>query len=209
MSFRGSLVLVGILGTALLVTQAAPAGVITFQQVPNGPLSTYTEAGFTASVLSGSWASSGAAPFGSGSPAPFIQFLSQPNQETTGAIQVTSGGSPFTFGSVDLYSSVTPIPYAITGSLNSTQVFSLQGTIPNTFGNFAIVANPQANALIDKLTITLTNPEVGFGIINPMGLDNIVVTPAAVPEPGTLALFSSTTLLLLAGAVLRKHRRGA
>ena len=202
MSFRCSLVLGGVLGTALLVTQAAPAGVITFQQVPNGPLSTYTEAGFTASILSGSWA----ARFDYGNPAPFIQFPSQNNQETIGAIQVTSGGSPFTFGSVDLYSSVTTIPYAITGYLNTTQVFSLQGTIPNTFGDFATLANPQANVLIDRLTITLTNPVVN----NPMGLDNVVVTPAAaVPEPGTLALFSANALLLLAGAVLRKHRRGA
>ena len=181
MSFRCSLVLGGVLGTALLVTQAAPAGVITFQQVPNGPLSTYTEAGFTASMLSGSWAPRS----DYGNPAPFIQFPSQDIQATIGAIQVTSGGSPFTFGSVDLYSSVTAIPYAITGYLNTAQLFSLQGTIPSTFGAFATLANPQANVLIDRLTITLSNP-VGT---NPMGLDNVVVTPAAaVPEPGTLAL---------------------
>jgi hypothetical protein len=202
MSFRCSLVLGGVLGTALLATQAASASAITFQQVPNGPLSTYTEAGFTASILSGSWS----ARFDYGNPAPFIQFPSQDIQATIGAIQVTSGGSPFTFGSVDLYSSLTPIPYEIVGSLNSTQVFSLQGTIPNTFGNFATLSNPQANVLIDRLTINLTNP-VGN---NPMGLDNVVVTPAAaVPEPGTLALFSANTLLLLASAVLRKHRRVA
>jgi hypothetical protein len=203
MSFRCSLVLGGVLGTALLVTQAAPASAITFQQVPNGPLSTDTEAGFTASVLSGSWA----ARFDYGNPAPFVQFsTSQNNQVTIGAIQVTSGGSLFTFGSVDLYSSLTTIPYAITGYLDTAQMYSLQGTLPNTFGNFATLANPQANVLIDRLTITLTNP-VGT---NPMGLDNIVVTPAAaVPEPGTLALFSSTVLLLLADAVRRKQRRGA
>jgi hypothetical protein len=106
---------------------------------------------------------------------------------TIGAIQVTSSGLPFTFGSVDLYSSLTPIPYAITRYLDTEHVFSLQGTLPNTFGNFATLANLQANALIDRLTITLTN-SVGT---NPMGLDNIVVTPAAaVPEPGTLAFFS-------------------
>ena len=203
MSFRCSLVLGGFLGTALLVTQAASASAITFQQVPNGSLSTYTEAGFTASILSGPWA----ARFDYGNPAPFLQFpRSQDNQATIGAIQVTSGGSLFTFGSVDLYSSVTPIPYAITGYLDNAQMFSLQGTLPNTFGNFATLVNLQPNALIDRLTITLTNP-VGT---NPMGLDNIVVTPAAaVPEPATLAFFSCTALWLLADAVRRKHRRGA
>lgn len=196
MSLRCSLVLGGVLGTALLVTQSASAGAITFQQVPNGPLSTYTEAGFTASILSGSWVPR----LDYGNPAPFLQFAGQNNQETIGAIQVTSGGSPFTFGSVGLYSSVTPIPYSISGFLDNTQMFSLQGTIPNTFGDFATLANPQANVLIDKLTITLTNPVSN----NPMGLDNLDVTPAAaVPEPGTLTLFSATALLLLAGAARR------
>src|SRR4029078_3460630 len=100
MSFRCSLVLGGVLGTVLLVTQAAPASAITFQQVPNGPLSTYTEDGFTVSVLSGSWA----ARSDFGNPAPYITLGGfQAPQATSGAIQVTSGGSPFTFGSVDLY----------------------------------------------------------------------------------------------------------
>jgi hypothetical protein len=200
-AFRCSLVLIGALGTFLLVAQTAAAETITFEQVPVGTFSTYMEAGFTVSTNSGPWV--GFRDYGN--PAPHIQFVSL--DLMTGTVQITNGGSPFTFGSVDLYSSVTTIPYSITGFLNATQVFSLEGTVPNTFGNFATVTNPNSNAVIDSLIITLTNP--GFGGGNPMGLDNVVVTAAAVvPEPGTFALFI-TGLLPLAGAVLGKHRRSS
>jgi hypothetical protein len=71
--------------------------------------------------------------------------------------------------SVDLYASLVPIPYQITGRRNSTTVFTLANTLPNTFGDFATVVNPQASAVIDTLVISLTDG------VSAMGLDNIVL----------------------------------
>ncbi len=47
-------------------------------------------------------------------------------------------------------------------------------TQPNTFGNFATVSNPNADAQIDTLVIRLLNPAAAC-CPNPTGLDNIVV----------------------------------
>ncbi len=52
--------------------------------------------------------------------------------------------------------------------------FTVNGTEPNTFGNFATVQNPNAGTLIDTLVISLSNP-ANQCCPNPMGLDNIVV----------------------------------
>ena len=71
-----------------------------------------------------------------------------------GTIQVTGGGATFSFKSVELYASLVPIPYQITGLRNSTTVFTLADTVPNTFGNFATVVNPQGSAVIDTLVIS-------------------------------------------------------
>jgi len=48
-------------------------------------------------------------------------------------------------------------------------------TLPNTFGNFATVVNPQAADVIDTLVRRLSNP-AAICCANPMGVDNIVVT---------------------------------
>ena len=77
-----------------------------------------------------------------GSPFPFIYFVGQPNQMIMGMIAVSDSGTPFTFSSIDLYSSVTTIPYTFTGCLANNQVFTVSGTVPNTYGNFATVLNP-------------------------------------------------------------------
>ena len=53
--------------------------------------------------------------------------------------------------------------------MGSTKMFSVSGTVPGTFGNFATVASANAGDLIDTLVIDLTN---GVGQ-NPMGLDNV------------------------------------
>ena len=82
---------------------------------------------------------------------------------------MSAGGAPFRFQSVDLYSSVTTIPYVITGILNSTTVFVAQATLGNTFGAFVTVQNPQSTTVVDSLVIRLSNSVAG----NPMGLDNI------------------------------------
>ena len=83
-------------------------------------------------------------------------------------MRVTAGGATFNFKSVDLYASLVPIPYEIIALRNSTTVFTVTNTVPNTFGDFVTVANSQASAMIDTLVISLT------GGVSAMGLDNIV-----------------------------------
>ena len=111
---------------------------------------------------------------GYGHPAPFIGFMSAAGQTTIGRIRVTAGAGTFKFQSVDVYSSTTPIPYVITGSLNSAQVFVLQSTEGNTYGNFATISNPRPDARIDALVIQLVDPAASC-CPNPTGLDNIVL----------------------------------
>jgi hypothetical protein len=128
-------------------------------------LSSYTESGITVLATAGGWQ----ARTGFGNPAPSILFFASAGGAATGQVKVTAGGSAFSLVTVDLYSSVTTIPYVFTGLMGSTKVFSVSGTVPNTFGNFATVANPNAGDLIDTLVIELTD-----GVAqNPMGLDNV------------------------------------
>jgi hypothetical protein len=49
----------------------------------------------------------------------------------------------------------------------------MANTLPNTFGDFATVVNPQAADVIDTLVIRLVNSTANS---SPMGVDNIVVT---------------------------------
>ena len=128
-------------------------------------LSSYTESGITVLATAGTW--DARASFGN--PAPSIQFYTSAGAPATGQVKVTAGGSVFSFVSIDLYSSMTTIPYVFTGLRGSTKVFSVSGTVPNTFGNFAPVANPNAGDQIDTLVIELTDSLAP----NPMGLDNI------------------------------------
>ena len=112
-----------------------------------------------------------------GHPAPYILFTRSGPETVSGEIQVIAEGAAFRFSSVDLYSSITPIPYVFQGFLRDKMVFSTAGTVPNTFGNFATVRNPFATEAITTLTIRLDNPApcpVG-PCPNPVGLDNIVV----------------------------------
>ncbi len=91
---------------------------------------------------------------------------------TAGEIIVTSTGPEFGFHSIAVYSSTTPIPYAITGIANSATVFTIQNTQGQTFGGFATVTNPQPALQIDTLLIRLTNPSAPC-CANPMGFDNL------------------------------------
>jgi hypothetical protein len=124
---------------------------------PNCPLSPYAESGFTVSAVSGNWTAS----TGYGNPAPFVEFFAT-GASGSGEIRIAAGGSTFSFTSVDLYSSTTTIPYQITGLRNAATVFAVSGTVPNTFGNFATVPNPNVTAVIDALSIVLTNPAAGI-----------------------------------------------
>src|SRR5918994_893410 len=137
------------------------------------PLPAYGESGFTMVSTDRNWETSGY-----GHPEPAMLFLMDPlGVETSAAIRVTAGGTTFRFVSVDVYSSVTPIPYVFTGLRDSATVFSVAATESNTFDNFATVLNPESTDLIDTLLITLTNtpPISGCCETNPMGLDNIVL----------------------------------
>jgi hypothetical protein len=105
-----------------------------------------------------------------GNPSPSIQF-SGTGAPTTGEVKVTAGGASFRFASVDLYSSITQIPYVFTGVANSTTVFVISGQHGIANGNFVTIANPQSTVSIDTLFIRLTDSVPG----NPMGIDNIVL----------------------------------
>ena len=146
--------------------------------VGNGAsFSTYTESGFAVSVTGPSlftrdWEV--ATLFGN--PAPFIHFRVPPGApETSGAIRVSADGATFRLAAVDLYSSVTTIPYELRGFLNSTPVFIATGTVPNTFGTFQTVANPYANVLVDSVIVVLIDSAMSACCGNAMGLDNLVL----------------------------------
>jgi hypothetical protein len=134
------------------------------------PVTTYTRCGFTVTATTPNWN----VWTGYGLPAPFIGFMSAAGATTTGEIRVTAAAGKFTFQSVDVYSSTTPIPYVIMGVANSTTVFALRSTQGNTYGNFATISNPNADAEVDALVIQLSNPAAPC-CPNPTGLDNIVV----------------------------------
>lgn len=150
-------------------TPPANGVVITFDS-GSGGLTTYTENGFTVTPSAQSWFFSGY-----GVPGPSLQFLVGANSSIDGEVRITAGGTRFQFQSVDVYSSVTPIPYVFTGLLGSTTVYSVAGRQGNTFGRFATVASGQSGTSIDTLLIRLTNTTNSAGG-NPMGIDNVIVT---------------------------------
>jgi Carboxypeptidase regulatory-like domain len=139
--------------------------------VNGASVTTYTESGFTVSATSDAWLASTTY----GNPAPYIQFLAPGGTTVTGQVRVSAGGAAFSLYSLDFYSSTTPIPYTITGLRNSSTVFTFADTLPNTFGNFRTVANPNAAAVVDALSIVLTNAAAAC-CSNPMGLDTVVLT---------------------------------
>jgi hypothetical protein len=148
------------------ITFAGLSGLANFS-----PFETYSELGLTVSPTSGDWL----AMTSYGAPAPAIIFNRLATDPTlTAEVRVTAGGFVFNFTSVDLYSSITTIPYTITGIVDSNPVFVLSGIVPNTFGNFATVFNPSPGELVDTLVIAVTNPATAC-CPNPAGMDNIAV----------------------------------
>jgi hypothetical protein len=161
---------------------------ITFRGLTSdgAPVKSYTESGFDVSMPSGDWG----ARSGFGNPAPFVQFWADGGKTTSGEIQVSLGKALY-FKSVDLYSSTTTIPYVIKGLRNSALVFTLNGAVPNTFGQFRSVTNPNA-VTVDTITIALTNAAAPC-CRNPMGLDNIVFGDSPATPPKTFSLSGTVT----------------
>jgi len=97
-------------------------------------------------------------------------------------VVVKARGKGFEFVSVDLYCSMTAIPYVFTGFLNESPVLKKSGTVSINFGRFATVVNPDKNVFIDRLEISLT--QSASPVPNPLGLDNIrVVRQRALLAP--------------------------
>ena len=165
---------------------AAPVTTIGFDELTAGPFVSFAQSGFDVEVVSGIWE----VETGFGKTKPFILFRRSEGLPITAAVEITAGGALFAFHAVDLYSSVTKIPYEFSGFLDSAPMFVTTGLVPHTFGAFA-TRDSDSTLYVDRLRIVLSNTECGIGCRNPMGLDNIVVS--RVPEP--------SALLMLVGAI--------
>jgi hypothetical protein len=186
------------LGMECFIPNAVEATAINFDGLTAGPFTSYTEYGFTVSPVSGNWSESDY-----GNPGPSIGFSTRPTP--TAEVAVTDAGGAFRFSSIDLYSSITPIPYIFTGLLHGNTVFTTSNTEPNTFGAFATVSNPYSGAVIDTLQVTLTSPPACCP--NAMGLDNVGVF---VPEPSTWAMLALSFVgLAFAGYRISKGKSAA
>jgi hypothetical protein len=134
------------------------------------PVTTYSENGYTITTVSAAWTG-----------AERLIFYTQPSTTTVGEIRMTADdGGTFLFNAVDLYSSLTVIPFVIEGRLGSATVFSFSDTLPQTSGAFVRVHNPQLSDPIDTLVIRMTNTASAC-CANPMGLDIIQTLRPSLP----------------------------
>ena len=162
-------------------TTATPA-TITFDGLAGSgsPVTEYDESGFNISSTSGNWEVMAEY----GKPAPAIELKREANEpESQGEIEVSARGDVFRFSSVDLYSSITPIPHTINRYRDSNLLFTISDTVPNPSGNFVNIRNVHSSVLIDRLTISLSNPETPC-CSNPVGIDNIRINQEMSPQNG-------------------------
>lgn len=185
----------------------AQAAVIGFDGLTghNEPFIYYNEDGFTVFGAGGEpWVKN----IVYGKPAPSVIFNRPAGAPDlfAGMIVRAESTQDFTFSSIDLYSSVTPIPYRFIGYNEGLPVLYFTATMPNTFGAFLTALNPYSDVLIDVLYIDLINPFVAIGG-NPMGIDNLIVSLAStVPEPTMGALLLSGVAATAAAARFRRRR---
>jgi hypothetical protein len=149
---------------------ATPCPTLGFDDLTSDGASVTTSAmcGLTLRTTTSNWTVLGTL----GRGAPSIGFTAAAGSTTSGEVVVTAGRTPFRLLSFDVSSAAADISYTITGTLNSTGVFTVQGTQGQTGGSFVAIPNPQSPAIVDTLTIRLSNLPAPLGQI---ALDNIRV----------------------------------
>lgn len=159
-------------GVQSLPLPAAKSYTIDFNGLKNGQaFKKYSEYGFQVTAgANDDWVVNGSY----GNPAPMIQFPVPADKIVTNAVTVTHATERFTYKSVDLYSSLSPVKWKFAGSLKGKTVYSQSGQMPNPTGGFTTLKNGHAGAAVDKVDITLTNVKVPC-CGNEIGIDNIVL----------------------------------
>jgi hypothetical protein len=112
-----------------------------------------------------------------GHPAPYIFFVKRDDTDSrSSGVSIEAAGQIFVLESFEVYSSVSQIPYVITGYKEKRTVFKTADVVGNTFGNFARVDNgDNKTKSIDRVVIEIE----GEIVTNPVGIDNIVIRVAA------------------------------
>ena len=198
---RKTVPLLGLTALAALALTGKPAvaKTITFSGLTgdNGDKlsSPYTEGDFTVNFTSGIWRQ--AHKFGDSVPDIFTR-----SEDATIDV-VHSGGTVFTFSSVDLRNASDGSPkYILTGLRSGETVFTTKDKFSRP-DNFKTIGSPDSDALIDDLKITLKGGENAT-----VNIDNIAVhsAVAAVPEPSSFASLGLGALGL-GGLTLRARKR--
>ena len=197
MAQAGRLIAFAGLAGFLTLPQTAGATTIDFNELTAPAGATFastSEYGFTVTATTPNWF----VVQGPGTQTPYIEFSHpiSPGSTTTGSIDVTQAGGDFTLTSLRIYSSITTIPYTLTGLLGGETVFQVSDTVPLSYGTFITVLNPDAADLIDTLQVSLST-YVSFAGQNPVAIDDIVVAGATtVPETSSFWLLCGGASLL-------------
>ena len=189
---------------ASALASSALANTITFETAPFGAGFTgpVTENGFTYSNLSGGL---------------FVNIFGHPGQDMEGEIVAGGGvlkivsatGGDFDFNALD-YSAFSTLGGSetlqvkgfLSGSLVGTDTYTLANTANTPYTNWTTeAASVLAGKTLSELDIPLNAGNPGqFG----QNIDNVVLTPVATPEPGSLALLGAGVLAL--GWVRRRRK---
>jgi hypothetical protein len=196
---------------AIVANALAPsafADVITFETAPfgfftGGPV---TENGFTYSLLSGGL---------------FVGGEGNPGREMEGGANagggvlkiVLAGGGDFKFNDIDFAafeqdgagSQTLNVKGLLAASTVGTEMYTLANTNIQPYANWTTeAASVLAGKTISELDITLNAGINGFrnGFLE--AIDNVVLTPAAIPEPSTIVLLA--TGLLGLGLILYRRK---
>jgi hypothetical protein len=185
-----------ICAAAVLVAapMAAHAATVTFDGLggDNGDAySTYSENGFTVTKTAGD------AFVGKlyGNPIPDVFFGPTYGSSST-TLDVTAGGSAFTFTSWDFSDNGGSAAYSIVGYLNNVSIFSLAGM--QSLGSFATILSGTGQSF-DRVSFTLSSNGTSANF------DNFVGDTAAVPEPQAWAMMVMGFMGL--GLAVRRNRK--